>query len=202
MKLFLASALEQVKNLFIEKFWNIDKQKIGFISNPADLDREWDIEPRWVSDDRKMLESLWWEIYDIDIREIKDAQLFEIVSKLDFLYVSGWNTRYFKMLADSSWFQKVVNELILKWSVKYISTSAWSCIMGTSIKYMDPGDFQIEEWYGIVNSMILPHRWSEHFKQEYEDTMPKIYNDNQNIITLTDNQALFVDDKWMIILWK
>lgn len=67
---------------------------------------------------------------------------------------------------------------------------------------MDPGDFKIEKWYSLVNAMILPHWWSEHFKQEYEDTIPKIYNDNQNIITLTDDQALFVDDKCMMILWK
>ncbi len=200
MKLFLASALEQVKDLFVEKFWNIDGKTIWFISNPADLDRKWDMEPWWVSGDKEMLESLWWKIHNIDIRNTKNKELFEIVRKLDFLYVSWWNTRYFKELADQSWFQKIVDELISTWKIIYISTSAWSCIMWTSIKYMDPGDFKIEKWYGIVNAMILPHRWSEHFKQEYEETMPKIYNDNQNIITLSDDQTLFVDDKWMIIL--
>jgi hypothetical protein len=41
--------------------------------------------------------------------------------------------------------------------------------------------------------MILPHWGTEYFKQEYEETMPKIYNDKQNIITLHDNQAIYAD---------
>ena len=203
MQLFLASSLDQVKELFIEKIWNINWRRIWFISNPADIDREWDIEPRWVKSDREMLESLWWIISHINLKNIKNDELFSAISDCDILYVSWWNTRYFKILADESWFQKIIDELIIKKWMTYISTSAGSCIMWTSIKYMDPDDFKIEQWYGLVNAMILPHWWNDSFKDEYNETvMPKIYNDAQNIITLTDNQVIYMDNNWITILWK
>ena len=202
MKLFLASALDHVRDLFIEKIGDINWKKIWFISNPADLSREWTIDPRWVKWDKDMLFSLWWNIVDIDLRETKDETLFGIISSCDILYVSGWNTRYFKELADSSGFQKIIDELIIKKWLLYVSTSAGSCVMWTSIKYLDPGNFQIEKWYWLINAMILPHWWSEDFKQEYEDTMPKIYNDKQSVITLNNNQAIYADNNWYQILWK
>lgn len=202
MKLFLSSALEHVRDLFIEKIWNIEWKRIWFISNPADLDREWDIEPRRVEWDKNMLKSLWWKLIQIDLREVKNEDLFDEISKCDILYVSWWNTRYFKKLADESWFQKIVDELIIKWKIIYISTSAWSCVMWNSIKYLDPGNFKIEQGYWIVNAMILPHRWSDDFKEEYKETMDKIYDDNQNVISLNDNQAIFVDNNWIQILFK
>lgn len=202
MKLFLASALDHVRELFIEKIWDINWKKVWFISNPADLDREWDIEPRWVKGDKDMLFSLWGDIVNIDIRETKHENLFDVVSSCDILYVSGWNTRYFKELADNSGYQKIIDELIIKKWITYISTSAGSCVMGTGIKYLDPGNFKIEKWFWLVNAMILPHWWSESFKEEYGETMSKIYDDKQNVISLTDNQAIYVDNNWYQILWK
>ncbi len=201
MQLFLASALEHVKDLFVKKIGNIEWKTIWFISNPADPDREWDIEPRWIKWDREMLESLWWNIKTIDMREVKNNKLFEIISDLDLLYVSGWNTRYFKTLADESWFQKIIDELVIKKWLIYISTSAGSCVMWTSIKYLDEWNFNIEKWYGLINAMIIPHWWSNDFKKEYQETMPKLYNEKQNIITLNDNQVIYADNNWYNILW-
>jgi len=202
MKLFLASALDHVKGLFVENIWDINWKGIWFITNPADMDREWDQDPWWVLNDLNMLKSLWGKIKQIDLRETKNEDLFNIVSGCDILYVSGWNTRYFKNLADESWFNKIVDELILTWKIIYISTSAWSCVMWTGIKYLDPGDFKIEKWYWIVSAMILPHWWSEDFKKEYEDTIEKIYQDGQNIISIADTQAILVDNQGYKIIWK
>ncbi|HKL44067.1 MAG TPA: Type 1 glutamine amidotransferase-like domain-containing protein [Candidatus Absconditabacterales bacterium] len=200
MQLFLASALEYVKDFFVEKIGNIKGKTIGFISNPADLDRKGDIEPRWVIGDKNMLKSLGGIIKTIDIRELKNDGLFEVISNVDLLYVSGGNTRYFKTLADENGYQKIINELIIKKGLPYISTSAGSCVMGTSIKYLDPGEFKIEQGYGLINAMILPHWGSENFKEEYEEVIPKLYNESQNIITLNDRQVIYVDSNGYEIL--
>ncbi|HRX63746.1 MAG TPA: Type 1 glutamine amidotransferase-like domain-containing protein [Candidatus Absconditabacterales bacterium] len=202
MKLFLASALDHVKGLFVENIGDINGKGIGFITNPADMDREGDQDPWWVLNDLNMLKSLGGKIKQIDLRETKNEDLFNIVSGCDILYVSGGNTRYFKNLADESGFNKIVDELILTGKIIYISTSAGSCVMGTGIKYLDPGDFKIEKGYGIVSAMILPHWGSEDFKKEYEDTIEKIYQDGQNIISIADTQAILVDNQGYKIIGK
>ncbi len=195
MKLFLSSSLNCIKETFVQTFGDIEWKSVAFISNPADLEEENNLDLWRVKEDFNIFQSLWADITTIDLREIQWDELLEVLWKFNFIYVSGGNTLYFKELATKSGFDKIVNDLIIKKWIPYISTSAWSCVMWSKIIELDStGTLQTIEWYWLINGCICPHWWSVDFDVEHKKIISEAWTKNQNVITLTDKQVIIVND--------
>lgn len=175
---------------------NIKNKTIAYITNPADKDIKQYWTDLWrIKNDRDFLNSLGAKLHTIDLRTEKKEKLKRQLQKCDMIYVSWGNTYYFKDLCIESWFNEVVKEAVQEEWKTYISTSAGSCIAGNNIKYVETwrDDFEHFEWFKFINATILPHRWSPDFQKEYETLIPHIYRSKNNIITLTDTQAIIMD---------
>ncbi len=209
MKLFLASALSNMKEELLKKVWSLQDKKIAYIINPADQDVTNEPEGeniRWLKNDRDMLESCGAVLTKVDLRVTQHSELQEMLEKLDGIYVSGGDTFYFSELAKKSGYDKVLHRVLSEGGKVYMSTSAGSCIMGTNkIKHnkdIKPWreEYTLFDAFNYVPSMILPHRWSKDFKNDYEYVLEFIYKEKQSIITLTDEQALWVTLEWIEIV--
>lgn len=205
MKLFLASALSAMKDQLLEKVWSLQGKKIAYIINPADQDIASEPEGEniwWLKNDRDMLESCGAILTKVDLRKTQHNELAEVLEKLDGIYVSGGNTYYFRQLAQESGYDTLLRSLLTSQEKIYMSTSAGSCVMGSRLKFLEPWreEYKLFDGFGFVPSMIVPHRWSGDFKEDYEYVLEFIYKEKQPIITLTDQQALRVTEQGIQII--
>lgn len=142
MKLFLASALSNMKEQLLEKVGSLQGKKIAYIINPADQDIVSDPEGEnvWrLKSDRDMLESCGTILTKVDLRKTQHSELAEVLEKLDGIYVSGGNTYYFRQLAQESGYDTLLRSLLTSQEKIYMSTSAGSCVMGgKKIKFIEP----------------------------------------------------------------
>lgn len=115
MKLFLASALSEMKQQLLEKMGSLDGKKIAYITNPADNDIVDENEREilwWLKNDRDMLEECGVILVHVDLRIIQNIELKEILENLDGIYVSGGDTYYFSELARESGYAIILHELL------------------------------------------------------------------------------------------
>lgn len=205
MRLFLASALHEMLWSLIHKLWSLEGKKVAYITNPADYDlaelQAWET-LWWIDNDAKMLRSIGVDLYPVDLRVTQGDELRKELENLDGIYVSWGSTYYFRQLARESGYDKIIDSLLREQNKFYISTSAGSCVMGNKLKFIESGweEYKLYEWLWFIPSMILPHRWSQWFKEEYEQLIPLLYAHQQSFITLSDGQALRVTQQWIDII--
>ncbi len=195
-----------MREQLLEKVGSLTGKKIAYIINPADRDVEKEPEGedmRRLKNDRDMLEECGAVLVKVDLRVTQHEKLAEALETLDGIYVSGGNTYYFSELVKQSGYDLLLHDFVTtKWKF-YVSTSAGSCIMGDKkFTYSEPGreEYLLFDGLKYVPAMILPHRWSKDFKDDYEHVLEFIYKAKESIITLTDQQALWVTDHWIEII--
>ncbi len=205
MKLFLASSLYQMGRLTTTYVGSLENKTIAYITNPADQDiQKHGTNLWWIKNDKDLLESLGAKLYGIDLKKMKEKELQKEIQKCSLIYVSWGNTYYFNELAIESWFNRVIPKAVKEWWIKYLSTSAWSCMVGSTIQHIEKwrNRYIHFEWFNLINAMIVPHRWSDDFQEEYEHLIPLRYKNKRNVITLTDTQAIVADDDHRKIVEK
>jgi len=202
-KLFLTSVASKVLNKFIDM---IDRPPsdltVAFIPTASDVYEN----KSFVENDRNKLVELWFKIFDINIAGKNESFLEKHLENVDILFVAGGNTFYLLEKAIASWFDKIVKKLVKNWK-HYIGSSSGSVIAGTSIEHVKLLD-DSSKWPNLtsfnglclVDKIILPHYGNE----KYQDKMNQILRDYSNlqdkIITLTDNQALVIDNNTLKII--
>jgi peptidase E len=205
MKLFLASALDKMKDQLLAEVGSLQSKKIAYITNPADddIEREWN-DLRWIKNDRDMLISCGAELVPLDLRVVQGEELKEILMSCDMIYVSWWNNDYFLKLAKQSGYADFLPELVREHNKVYLSTSAGSCVMGNFVcAYTADGSLaKLIPGYWFYAMMLVPHRWggSESSKIKKLRHFEEHYVTATSFLTLTDFQAIIVDEHGMRIV--
>ncbi len=174
---------------------NPSNYKIAFITTAADpYDNKY-----FVEEDRQKLAAMGFQLIEYDIKQKKKDQLFDELKTFDALYLTGGNTFYLLEKAQESGFTEVINELVEK-GIVYIGGSAGAAIAGISIQPValldDPSKaphLQSTDGLGLVNFVILPHYGKEKYANLYKKIMDE-YGKKYKLITLTDEQAIIVDE--------
>ena len=133
--------------------------------------------------------------YNLDI----DLKISEL-NKYDILYVCGGNTFYLLHKIKEIKFDEKIRKAVEN-GLMYIGVSAGSIVVGPTIETAGPfdeNDIGIENFKGMnfIEDIIIPHYNEKRIEivEGFRKTM------KNNIITITDNQALIVcEDTYQII---
>ncbi len=125
---------------------------------------------------------------------------FEEIKGNDVMYVCGGNTFYLMKRICEFGFDRVINDFI-KLGKLYLGVSAGSIIVCPSIEIalpFDENDVGLKDFsgLGLTDIVVSPH-YTDDDKVLIDDYRKKNIYD---VITLTDNQALLIDDKNLKII--
>lgn len=188
MKILLSSNKKIIKDYIGEN------AKIGFIPTASEPDTD-----RWYMEkDRKELEDMKFQIFEIDITNETSDIIREKFKKMDAVFVAGGNCFYLLQQLK----QKDVLEDLIQFSNNkiYIGSSAGSCIACPSIAYIEKLDDKMQapllkdySAMNLINGYILPHYDSD---IEYTKTINEIINEFPNLefIKLRNDQAIIVNN--------
>lgn len=148
-----------------------------------------------VRDKQQMIEARF-QVEDIDIEGKNEAELSELLSDKDVIYVQGGNTFYLLKCIKESGFEKVIKELMKK-DVIYVGVSAGSYIICPTIE-MAIWKHQDRNIVGLTDLTALnlvPFLITAHYKSEYYSVIKKaISHSKYPVKILTDQQAILVKD--------
>lgn len=203
MKLFLASSLASLGQELSRFFGSLQGKTVAYITNAADayIEKEWADIP-WITRDREVLIALWVSLLPVDLRETQGADLQSVLNPCDGIFVGWWDVAYLRFIMQKSNADLIVSDL-LKWKdYWYIGSSAGSCVMGDRIEFLDPQDERYTQyrWIWFVPATIFPHWWAEKYHDWSIKRVEALMKNKRNIITLTDQQALKVDEHGMRIV--
>ena len=162
---------------------------------------------KWfVDEDRNKLKQLGFNLIEIDIAEKKQDDLKELMKNIDIIFVSGGNTFYLLDKCIASGFDQLVKDFVSE-GIIYIGSSAGSVIAGPDIepiRFLEDQDYipdlKFTQGFGLVNFVVLPHYGNPKYEAKYQDIIEK-YKDKYELITVTDYQAVLVEDSnYKIIL--
>lgn len=132
-------------------------------------------------------DNIFW--FDVDDKSANYGS-----ADFDCVYVCGGNTFYLlKKLKESGYFTK-----LLDWinnGILYVGTSAGSVIAAPDINYilcMDTNDCNLNDTSGfsLISSSLIPH-----YTEEFAESASIFRRENGNVLTISDNQALYLSDK-------
>lgn len=189
MKILLSSNMQIIKKYVKEN------AKIGFIPTASELDND-----RWyMEESRNNLKNMKFDIIDIDVSKESKEALIDKFNNIDAIFVAGGNSFY---LLQQLKLKDVLQELINFANSKiYIGSSAGACIACPSIDYVEKLDDKLEApllkdytAMNLIDGYILPHYKSD---IEYTNLIDEVIEEysNLNFITLTNEQAIIVNDK-------
>jgi len=189
MKILLSS------NMMIVKEYIKENSKVGFIPTASELDDD-----RWyMEESRNNLKNMNFDVIDIEISNESKEEILDKFNNIDAIFVAGGNCFY---LLQQLKLKDVLQELINFANNKiYIGSSAGACIACPSINYVEKLDNKLEapllknyNAMNLIDGYILPHYQS---KEKYTNLSNEIIEEYQNLnfITLTNEQAIIVNDR-------
>ena len=198
-KLFLASSgLE-----YIKQFIGTEpaKCRMLFIPTAGNLDDDvW-----WIDKDRDVLSKMGFQITELDIEHATPDEMRKHLKDSDIVYIAGGNTFHLlKQLRDSG-FDNLLSAYINNGGL-YAGASAGALVMGADIEPVasigEPEKVRglnSTEGLGFVNIVPIPH-YDMKARTQAIDEIKKKYSDKYEIVLLTDDQAILVeDDKWSVV---
>lgn len=198
MKLFLSSWLSNMKQSIILELGDLSWKKVAYITNAADeyIEKQWVDNLPWLQRDKDLLLELWCELIPVDLRKIQWTELHEVIDRCDGIFVGWGNSYYLRELMQTSWFDIYGREFLEKKDGFYLWSSAWSCVMGNYIKYLDEGEesYSFFDWLSYIPAIIFPHRWHERYLNRSLERFQRLFLEKKSIITLTDMQAIVGDE--------
>lgn len=189
MKILLSSNMQIIKKYVKEN------AKIGFIPTASELDND-----RWyMEESRNNLKNMKFNVIDIEVSKESKEEILDKFNNIDAVFVAGGNSFY---LLQQLKLKNVLQELINFANSKiYIGSSAGACIACPSIDYVEKLDDKLETpllkdytAMNLIDGYILPHYKSD---IEYTNLIDEVIEEysNLNFITLTNEQAIIVNDK-------
>lgn len=168
--------------------------KVGFIPTAADP-----YEDKWFVDkDRTILKDQGFKLIEIDI---KDKDRLKELRNVDVIYVSGGNAFYLLEKAIENNVVNLIKELVENGKL-YAGASAGAVFAGPSIEPVAPLDdpqkapnLKTYISLGLVNFIVLPHYGKEKYFDTYKKIVEKFSGGKYQLITLTDEQAVIVEDE-------
>ncbi len=195
MKIFLTSSASIVMDAVINKFPKPARGcKLAFV--PTAGDPYGDNKP-WMDADRAKLVELGFVVENFDLKSKTEKETEEILSKFDVVFVAGGNSFHLLNEANKSGFSKIVPDLV-KNGLIYIGSSAGNYIACPTIeaadwKKADKNIVNIQDLsaLNLVDFIVVCHYTDEH-KNIVEEGRKTT---TRNVITLTDDQFIAVDEK-------
>lgn len=203
-KLFLTSKASKVLDKFVEMLDNKPSNlTVAFVPTAADPYED----KYFIVSDREKLAELGFHIVDINITDKSEEFLQEQFKNIDIIFVAGGNTFYLLEKVLASGFDKIIKKHIENGKY-YIGSSAGSVIIGTSIEPIqlidDPSKWpNLKSFNGlkIIDKIILPHYGYEKYQERMEKILQEYSNLSNDIVKLTDNQALIIENWNLKIIW-
>lgn len=172
------------------------KSKLVFIPTAADpYDDKW-----FVEADRQILKELGFSPIELDLKRQTQEKLKAVLQGVDIIHVAGGNSFYLLQEMKESGFDKIVKDLVEK-GVVYSGASAGAIVAGPDIestKFLDdPSEaprLKSSKGLNLVDFIVLPHYEKEKCKEKYEKTMREFADKGLNLIPITDEEFIVVED--------
>lgn len=200
MKLLLTSAglsNQNIRNEFLKLLEKpVSETKVVLIPTAARTEEEL----KYVEESKEELIETGIKRENIKTLDLDHKIIYEDVEGFDAIYVCGGNTFFILHKVRENGFDKVIKKFVDEGKL-YIGVSAGSMIMCPSIEIATPfdeNDIGIKDFTGLklVDVVITPH-YDKKKKSIIDDYRKKL---PYEIITLTDNQALVINNGEMKIV--
>lgn len=199
MRLFLASSgLEYIKE-FIGRDPSL--MKLLFIPTAGNLDDDvW-----WIDKDRDVLGKMGFKITELDIEHAPQNEIQKQLDSANIVYIAGGNTFHLLKQLRNTGFDQMLDRYISEGGL-YAGASAGALIAGPDIGLISSIDepekvsgLESTQGLGWVSVVPIPHCDMKARTQNIDKIKAK-YNDKFEMVFLTDDQALLVEDGvWKII---
>jgi len=197
MKLLLTSTgltNQKIRDFFISQFSTLEDKKACLVFTIRE-ESDW----QWIEHYDNELKSIGLQYDGINISEEKDLSDLQ---GYDIYYICGGNTFYILDRLRKTNLDKVILKAIES-DKFYVGVSAGSIIAGPDIEVAgigdgDENDINLSDLSGFG---LVPFHISPHYTEQDKSDVEEFYNKrNEAIIALTDDQALFVTDKEVLLV--
>ena len=176
-----------------------DKVRVAHIITASKAEKD----TAYVDKDKELMQEAGFNVEDIDIEGKNKKQLMKILQVVDVIYVQGGNTFYLLLQMRKSGFNKIIKKL-LKRGIIYIGVSAGSVVAGKTIETASWGsnpDEKVVKLMSLKGLKLIKSNIFVHYKLEDEEMIKqKPKRVKKKLRILTDEQALFVFDKKIILV--
>lgn len=199
MKLLLTSTgltNENVKKFFISQFDKLDNKTACIVTSGRNEEEQF-----YIDGSIKELEDLGIKVVEFNIAKHNSFVNFP---KFDIYYICGGNTFYILDRMRKTGVDKILIDAVKKGKF-YVGVSAGSIIAGPDIEIAgwkhgwDKNDVNLKDLTGfkLVSYIVTPH-----YEDKYKEVIEKFKEKRkgEQIIALTDDQAIFVEDGKMIMV--
>ena len=194
MKLLLTSTglnNENIKKFFISQFDRLDDKTACLVTSGRNEEEQF-----YIDESVKGLEDLGIKVIEFNIAKHESFVNFPLY---DIYYVCGGNTFYILDRMRKTGVDKILINAVKKGKF-YLGVSAGSNIAGPDIEVAnlgDSNDIKLKDLKGlkIVSCIAIPH-----YNQKDKNAIEKFKEKRKGepVVTLTDDQAIFVEDGKMI----
>jgi dipeptidase E len=198
-KLFLASS----GLTYIKEFVGAPPASMNmlFIPTAGNLDDDiW-----WIDKDLDVLTKMGFQIHQFDIEGASRETLTSALDDIAIVYIAGGNTFYLLKQLRQTGFDKLLIDFVAKGGL-YAGASAGALVAGLDIQPVaaldEPEKVQgldSTKGLGLTNTVPIPHYDFQNRKSQ-TDIIKQTYGKQFDIILLTDDQALVVqDDSYKVV---
>ncbi len=203
-RLFLSSSFAESAELFSKSMGGSCKGKsVAFIPT-ASIPEKINF---YVASGRKAFEKLGIIVNEVEISTAAHAYISEILTRCDYVYISGGNTFFLLQELKRTGTDKLLVELMSS-GKQYIGESAGSIIASPDIGYvreMDDcraaSDLLDYTALKLVDFYPLPHHTNFPFKKAVEKIIAE-YGKNIPLYPISNSQAILVDGNRVDLLSK
>lgn len=196
MKLLLTSTglvNENIKKFFVSQFDKLDNKTACIVTSGRN-----DEEQFYIDGSIKELEDLGIKVIELNIAKHESFVNFPLY---DIYYVCGGNTFYILDRMRKTGVDKILIDAVKKGKF-YLGVSAGSNIAGPDIEVAnlgDPNDVNLDDLTGLK---LVPYITIPHYNQKDKNAIEKFKEKRkgEQVIALTDDQAIFVEDGKMVLI--
>lgn len=198
-KLFLASSgLDYIKEFVTHDPSTI---KTLFIPTAGNLDDDiW-----WIEKDRDVLSKMGFQMTELDIEKSNQEEMKQSLAAADIVYVAGGNTFHLLKILRNSGFDTLLTDYVNGGGL-YAGASAGALIAGVDIEPISSIDepekvtgLSSTKGLNLIDIVPIPH-YDMQSRTNSIDEIKRKYDDEYEIVLLTDDQAIVVeDDNWRIV---
>ena len=196
MQLFLASSLQTTGSRIAKAL--LDQEICGrvmFMTTASEPEKG---DLSWLHADRQSLVDAGLDVFDYSVTNKTEQEIEKAFEGVGAVCVAGGNTYYLLHHVRKSGFDKVVTRLVSN-GLPYVGSSAGALLAGPTIETsLDDPEIvpELADYTGLnlCDTSIRPHWGSEHFASRYKDEFERLYNLENPMILLTDNQYVIVEN--------
>ncbi|MFZ2193591.1 MAG: Type 1 glutamine amidotransferase-like domain-containing protein [Candidatus Moraniibacteriota bacterium] len=196
MKLLLTSTgltNKNIKKFFISQFDRLDDKTACLVTSGRNKEEQF-----YIDESIKELEDFGIKVIEFNIAKHESFVNFPLY---DIYYVCGGNTFYILDRMRKTGVDKILINAVKKGKF-YLGVSAGSIISGPDIEVAnlgDPNDINLKDLTGLklVSYITIPH-----YNQKDKNAIDKFKEKRKDaqVIALTDDQAIFVEDGKMVLI--